>query len=384
MAPSADGGYLLAGETDSSGAGNIDAWVLKLDADGGVVWQRTYGGAGNDGAYTLQVTADGGCIVGGKVGREGSDYHQPWVFKLNADGDIEWQTAYSHGNDHVYSLQQTADNGYVVAVQETGSVLKLNADGTIAWQKDYGRRFLSIRSVAGGGYIVSGNKYVGANTDGLILKLNDDGTIAWQKTYGASENSWDIDSFDFVQPTTDGGYIAIGYTQSTDAGFDLWAMKLEASAEINFNPISRMVVANSNLQPMIGSATVTATTAVSLPASAVVVDTQVDASDTAADIENHAGPVGTLAAPSLQATPGVFPGYIELSWNAGGSIGSRFILFRSTDNVQFVRERILSESGSTGSWTDSGASGTTYHYKLVSYGDSGYSDFSNAAAATAP
>ena len=60
-----DGGYIVAGETMSFGAGGSDAWVLKLDGNGNVQWQKTYGGTGNDYANSIQQTSDGGYIVAG-------------------------------------------------------------------------------------------------------------------------------------------------------------------------------------------------------------------------------------------------------------------------------------------------------------------------------
>ena len=61
----ADGGYIIAGDTRSFGAGNTDAWCLKLDASGNVIWQKTYGTAGPDSAKAVQVTADGGYFFAG-------------------------------------------------------------------------------------------------------------------------------------------------------------------------------------------------------------------------------------------------------------------------------------------------------------------------------
>ena len=60
-----DGGYIVAGQTKSFGAGNEDFWVLKLNSDGSVAWQKTYGGSADDFAYPIQQTSEGGYIVAG-------------------------------------------------------------------------------------------------------------------------------------------------------------------------------------------------------------------------------------------------------------------------------------------------------------------------------
>lgn len=127
----ADGGYILGGESTSNISGNKtenslgaeDYWVLKLDATGAVQWQNTIGGSGGDFLHAIQQTADGGYILGGasysnisgnktENGWGGWDY---WVVKLNVSGDVQWQsTIGGDDDDELYSLQQTADGGYIL------------------------------------------------------------------------------------------------------------------------------------------------------------------------------------------------------------------------------------------------------------------------------
>ena len=83
----ADGGYIVAGYTSSSGAGDTDAWVLKLNSDGTVAWQKTYGGTG-DIAYSIQQTADGGYIVAGCTNSFGAGNRDAWVLKLNTTAQL--------------------------------------------------------------------------------------------------------------------------------------------------------------------------------------------------------------------------------------------------------------------------------------------------------
>ena len=83
-----DGGYVVAGFTDSFGAGEEDFWVLKLHGDGTIQWQKTYGGAGSDGAFSIQQTTDGGYVVAGYTGSFGAEEADFWVLKLAGDGNI--------------------------------------------------------------------------------------------------------------------------------------------------------------------------------------------------------------------------------------------------------------------------------------------------------
>jgi hypothetical protein len=255
-----DGGYILLGQTNSFGSGSDELWILKLNADGSVAWQKTYGagyGASldqtQDGGYivagsymgemmllklnadgsvawvrtcggsdlrpsSVRQTADGGYVVAGGTYSFGAGISDIFVLKLDAIGTIAWQDTYGgSGADYAYSVQQTTDGGYIVAgvakffYDDDIWVLKLDADGTIAWQKTYGEsgheRPSSIQQTSDGGYIV-GASNGGENPDSLLLKLNSDGSIAWQKKYNLEFFYGDAT---FVQQTMDGGYIVTGH-----------------------------------------------------------------------------------------------------------------------------------------------------------------------------
>ena len=95
-----DGGYIVAGETYSTDGdvvgnhGATDAWVVKLNASGGIVWQKCLGGSSEESAYSIQQTSDGGYIVAGGTsstdgdvtGHDGQYEDDAWVVKLNASG----------------------------------------------------------------------------------------------------------------------------------------------------------------------------------------------------------------------------------------------------------------------------------------------------------
>jgi hypothetical protein len=136
----ADGGFVVEGYSVSFGAGNWDFWVLNLDASGNVQWQKTYGGAGDDRTSSIQQTTDGGYVVAGNTVSFGAGSNDFWVLKLDASGNVTWQKTYgSNDRDRAYSIQQTADGGFVVAGRTTSFgaggedswVLKLDANGEI-------------------------------------------------------------------------------------------------------------------------------------------------------------------------------------------------------------------------------------------------------------
>ncbi len=210
-----DGGYIVAGNTDSFGAGSQDAWVSKLDGEGNVIWQKTYGGAAWDSAGSIQQTADGGYIVAGNTGSFSPAFQDAWVSKSYENGNVIWQKTYGGtAGDYAHFVQQTTDGGYIVAgdTRSFGAgagdawVLKLDENGNTIWQKTYGGigndDLSAIQQTGDGGYIVVGNtrSFGVSNGDAWVFKLDENGNVIWQKTYGGTAG----DYADFVQQTTDG------------------------------------------------------------------------------------------------------------------------------------------------------------------------------------
>ncbi len=125
----ADGGYFIAGWTTSTNGditlnnGSSDYWILKITSTGDIQWQKTFGTNFKEEAYGIDDTTDGGCIVTGikySIAQEGPSagtaYPDYWVIKLDASGNMEWQNTYGLAySDISTAIQQTSDNGYIVA-----------------------------------------------------------------------------------------------------------------------------------------------------------------------------------------------------------------------------------------------------------------------------
>ncbi|HRD20226.1 MAG TPA: PQQ-binding-like beta-propeller repeat protein, partial [Fervidobacterium sp.] len=227
-------------------AGIIDVYILKLDADGGLVWQKTYGGTNIDMAYSIQQTSDGGYIVAGYTKSSGNGDDDVYILKLNSDGELKWEKTFGGElPDRAYSIQQTEDGGYIVAGYtysfDAGIIdvyiLKLDADGGLVWQKTYGGTSIdvaySIQQTNDGGYIVVGNtQSSGAGNDNVyVLKLDSNGNLTWEKTFGGTESDYAYS----VQQTKDGGYIVGGYTYSFGAGgADAYILKLNSDGDLTW------------------------------------------------------------------------------------------------------------------------------------------------------
>jgi hypothetical protein len=111
-----DGGYIVAGDTRSFGAGGADVYLIKTNASGDTLWTRTYGGTSDDQGYSVQQTSDGGYIIAGTTESFGAGGLDVYLIKTNASGDTLWTRTYGGTKfDCGYSVQQTSDGGYVVA-----------------------------------------------------------------------------------------------------------------------------------------------------------------------------------------------------------------------------------------------------------------------------
>lgn len=240
---SSEGGFVIAGWTAFRVLG-IDYWLLKLDADGNVVWEKAYGGEKNDWALSIRRTSNGDYIVVGWTTSYGAGAVDTWVLKLDEAGDIIWQKAYGNmGWNAAFTIEETSDHGYVVAgetmepdgVNYSMWVLKLDPEGYIEWEKVYGsienEAGFSIQQTMDGGYIVAkwSSGYTVGDEDFWLLKLDAAGNALWQKAYGGSE-------YDYVyaaRQTIDGGYIAAGGTESFGMGLsDFWILKLDVNGNI--------------------------------------------------------------------------------------------------------------------------------------------------------
>ncbi len=241
-----DGGYIVVGVkewTTKYGPLTSDIYILKLDSRGNIEWERTYGGRGYDEAYSVQQTADGGYIVAGSMQvfegykLKGSEIY---VLKLNSDGSIEWEKTY--GGIAAYSVRQTSDGGYVVAGVTRSSkgdrdicVLKLDSNGNVVWNKTYGGSgndvATSIQQTADGGYIIAGATRSVKKGGIYVLKLDPNGNIEWDRTYGKSK--YDIASS--IQQTNDGGYIVAGIIDSLENRNDIYILKLDSNGNVQWS-----------------------------------------------------------------------------------------------------------------------------------------------------
>ncbi len=273
-----DGGFALAGYTQSIGAGLLDMWLVKTDTDGNVEWDQTYGGTGSEIAYALIQTSDGGFALAGYTQSIGTGLRGIWLVKTDNDGNVEWDQTYDDNfySDQVNPLIQTSDGGFAMihdegimkidvngtmewnqifngmiptsiiqtadggfAMVDRSMILKLvktDGNGTMEWFRTYERQRIRHRTLvwsddliqtADEGFLISAStsSFGAGGSDMWLVKTDFNGTEQWNQTYGGVGSEY----VHALIQTVDGGYALVGSTNSLGAGgFDMWLVKLRS------------------------------------------------------------------------------------------------------------------------------------------------------------
>jgi len=224
-----DNGYIVAGFSDSNDGdvswvySGDDFWIVKLDVSGNLLWQKSLGGSDDEEAYSVQLTGDGGYVMAGASESKDGDVtnnhgsYDYWIVKLDANGDISWQKSLGGNNDdEAFSIVQLPD-GYVAAGWTSSNdgnvtnnhgnkdfwIVKLDLNGMLVWQKSIGGNnddeARSIAKTNDGGFIVIGDTYsddgdvaVHNNEIGWVIKISSNGELLWQKFLDAGLSEGEV------------------------------------------------------------------------------------------------------------------------------------------------------------------------------------------------
>lgn len=244
--------YAIAGTTKTFVKGepgvDSDMGVAVLASNSTRIKEATkhLGGVLNDEGLSLTPTSDGGTVIGGMTisfTNGGSDFY---IFKMGADGSKLWGKNYGGtGNEWGCMVQETKDKGFIISGMgdsfSNGEydllVFKTDSAGNKIWRKNFGglnnEEGGYIQQTSDGGYILLGysNTFTNGGYDFIVYRLDSSGNKIWSKNYGGSADDKGIS----IQQTTDGGYIMIGTTESyTNGGKDILVYKLDASGNVTW------------------------------------------------------------------------------------------------------------------------------------------------------
>ena len=296
-----DGTFLLAGTSYSgisadkteSLRGHRDLWIVKLDQNRNIEWQRTYGGSDAEDLEDVIQTRDNGFLItstsispaSGDKTSPGMGESDIWVLKLDTKGYLEWQKSYG-GSDHDHSARivETSAGNYVIGASSSSPVsatksqptrglndywvLEIDPRGAILWQNiiggNNGDHFEDIKSTGGDGYILTGTSFSEQSGDKTMSSYNSDdiwvvkvdlsGNIKWQKNYGGGDTEWSAG----ISPSANSGFLigamshsGIGYdkTEANRGDRDYWMFKISDDGEKCWD---KTLGGSSTDQPMFG------------------------------------------------------------------------------------------------------------------------------------
>lgn len=248
-----DGGYIITGYTTSLGAGGADVYLLKTDAVGTRLWQKTFGGSGDDYGRSVRPTTDGGYIIAGFTGSPGVVPTDVLLIKTDAAGNQVWQQTFGGiGDDSAAGVRQTADGGYIVVGTCPGGggevnpepdafLLKTDAAGNFSWQQNFGNAQANYWAegyaveVTADGFILTGkveSAIFGQGFDLYLVKTDAAGNLLWEKTFSAPGEQ----QGNSVIPAADGGFAIVGESEVAVAGggssTDVYLVKTDSLGEM--------------------------------------------------------------------------------------------------------------------------------------------------------
>lgn len=258
-----DNEFLIVGYTKSDDGdvavnhGSGDFWLVKINADGDILWEKTYGGTNYEGAFAITGAQDGGFVIAGRKNfidgnPTNSDF---WVIKINSSGVVEWENTYGGSSFDIPSeIILTQDNGFIISGvtrsddgDVTGNnsnkwaawIVKINASGTLIWEKCFHIsdciNFGAAIGTPDDGLIFAID-VCQTDSDYIIIRLDDEGEVIWEKSYGGSLN-------DLPHAICKGyenmGYFVVGQSASNDGdilgnhgSFDFWVVNIDEDGEL--------------------------------------------------------------------------------------------------------------------------------------------------------
>lgn len=258
-----DGGYVMAGSTSSFGAGASDVFLFKTNSMGGLLWTKTFGGTNVDQASSLMQTTDGGFIIAGSTNSFGAGNYDFYLIKTDSAGNLQWSKTYGGAmDDKAKNIKQLNDGSFVIVgssysfgiSDEDVYLVKTNSNGLLIWSFLYseagGRYDLGndIIVTADSGLVITGHTYpLSSGTSAfLFFRLDSSGMVLWNKVYGNPSSSGsgtaakELNNGDFIVTGTFDNVPYLSLIKTNSSGAVLWsnfygspgvALNLECSAD---------------------------------------------------------------------------------------------------------------------------------------------------------
>ena len=219
---------------------NLNVFLVKFDADGNLVWERTWGN-GQDFAEAVAVAQDGSIYVTGRRSSSGAGSGDVFLVKFNSEGTFIWDRTWGGANPEVGSDVAVAADGSVYVAGDGNSffgndavLLKFNPDGILLWERDWREGTIQDLSAAfgvavaadGSVYMTGLSNISGVKQDVFLVKFNPDGSLVWQKTWGG-----DVDTGQGVAVASNGRIFVTGNTGFGAGNGDAFVVEFSPSGK---------------------------------------------------------------------------------------------------------------------------------------------------------
>ena len=236
-------GFLLVGN-EFLPSGDVNGYVAKIDNQGTIAWKITLGSNGTNELYSAVATQDGFALIGSSSYDTNGDSHA-WIVKIDLNGKIIWNKTYGNASDTIARTGVLAPDGtYMVAgyTDPRGEsnydfmLLKINTTGNLEWNETYGgtgTQEAHAMTKASDGYVIVGDTQ-SAMTDihAWVVKVDFNGNMLWSETVGGNK----ADSPAYITPAKNGGYLVAGFTFSFGAGNrDFWLFEIDDSGQVQWS-----------------------------------------------------------------------------------------------------------------------------------------------------
>ena len=259
-----DGGYIITGSCVPDGLISFtDVFLLKTDALGNIEWTKYFNHNFFENGMSVGQCYDGGFIIGAIRQMGSYPFIEPpvsdaWIIKTDANGDTVWDRSIDHGgNEYCTSIKQTADSCFVFTgainsescgptweVNELTSpdsgrtwLVKVNRDGTIVWDKAFVDRSNGnyIIQTTDGGFLITGCLFPDPQSnrsDMLLIKTDYNGDTLWTKAIGTQ--NYDVG---FCVKETQDGFLISGQTKSAGQSYDALLIKTDLNGEVIWSKV---------------------------------------------------------------------------------------------------------------------------------------------------
>ena len=246
MTATSDGGYAVAGQTTSFGAGSDDVILTRYDSTGNILFTRIWGGTGSDVAYGVTSASDGSIVITGSTASFGVAVNDVFLIKYDANGTLQFSRTWGGADNDTGTSVITIADGSIIMTGFTGSfggalemfLIKYNSTGTLQFSRTWGGATSdagrSVIATSDGGFMVTGDtlSFGTGLSDMFLVKYDSAGTVIFSRTWGGASD----DFGHVVVQTPDGGYAVTGYTASFGAGADdAFLAKYDSAGNLSFS-----------------------------------------------------------------------------------------------------------------------------------------------------